>query len=157
MKLNARGLKIFEESVDDAIATIKVQAAVISEALANNKIFKQLTSMQDVVLENGLSLIHTKTKQKIAHWLKGVKHLFLDAAENATEDAKLIDIIEGETFAPSGTTTEVTDDLMIMQGADNSVYCVRGACFTAGTPVHTRGGIKPIEQVKRDGGSAELG
>ena len=143
----ARGLKNFEQSVDDAIATVNAGGKVISDALAKNKIFKQLTNMQDVVLESGLSLIHKKTKALIAHWTKGGKTLYIDAVENVGDDGKLIDIIEGETFVPHGGTAEVTDDLMIMQGADNTVYCVRGACFTAGTPVHTRGGIKPIEQV----------
>jgi hypothetical protein len=144
----AKNLNTFEKSVDEAITTVKAGGKIVSDAIASNKIFKKLVSLSGVSIENGTSLIVSKTKALIAHWTKGGTTMYLDAAENISSDGKLIDIIEGESYVARGGSTVVTEDVMIMQGADGTVYCVRGACFVAGTPVHTQGGIKPIEQVQ---------
>ena len=43
---------------------------------------------------------------------------------------------------------QITEDLVIIEKADGTLACVKGACFIAGTLVHTTEGLKPIEQIQ---------
>jgi len=77
--------------------------------------------------------------------------LQLDAVgtlEDITAGSKVLKMEEGQTFVVRGSTTPFTEDLMIVQQSDQSVICVRGACFAAGTRVLTANGLKKIEEIR---------
>ncbi|PSL30721.1 polymorphic toxin-type HINT domain-containing protein [Chitinophaga ginsengisoli] len=66
------------------------------------------------------------------------------------EDARLVGTVDEVSIRTAENASEVVEDLMFVQRANKSVECIRGACFIAGTPVRTKVGLVPIEQIKED-------
>ena len=64
------------------------------------------------------------------------------------EDAAVVGALDDIAFRTADNAAEIVDDILFVRLADKSVQCIRGACFVAGTPVTTREGLTPIEQVK---------
>ena len=77
--------------------------------------------------------------------------LFVDKTVDLTNDyKKVVEVFEDVSYLErTGTNVvRITEDLVIVEKADGSLACIKGACFTAGTLVHTAEGVKPIEQIQ---------
>ncbi|MBC9932779.1 Hint domain-containing protein [Chitinophaga qingshengii] len=97
--------------------------------------------------KNGIIRFLDNKNEAMAHTLADGSLVVDKTAEVVGENSKVLDIVEGAHFRSAENAGEVTEDLLVIQQADGSIVCIRGACFVAGTPVHTRNGLKPIEQV----------
>jgi hypothetical protein len=77
--------------------------------------------------------------------------LFIDKTVDLTNDyKKVVEVFEDVSYLErTGTNVvRITEDLVVVEKADGSFACIKGACFTAGTLVHTTEGVKPIEQIQ---------
>ncbi len=73
--------------------------------------------------------------------------LVLDNLATLTDVNKVVGIIEDAKYFDGIGINIISEDLIIVQKADGSYACLKGACFIAGTKVHTTHGTKPIEQI----------
>ncbi|SDG05766.1 Hint domain-containing protein [Chitinophaga filiformis] len=88
--------------------------------------------------------------QQVMHGMADGTVVLDKTATTFAEDARLVGTMDDIPVRTAENAEEVVEDLMFVQRANKSVECIRGACFIAGTPVRTKAGLIPIEQIKED-------
>lgn len=86
--------------------------------------------------------------QQVMHTMADGTVVLDKTAVTFAEDAHLVGTLDDVPVRTAENVSEATEDLMFIQRANKSVECIKGACFIAGTLVHTKAGLTPIEQVK---------
>lgn len=127
----------------------EIRARVSSAFDQSLERFKNFSFFKQQKLENGAIRFMDGTTTPVAHTAADGT-LIVDKTGSLVEaDAHVLDIIEDAKFKTAeGSSAVATEDLMLVQKADGTITCVRGACFVAGTPVHTPQGIRPIETIR---------
>ena len=136
-------------TVDQSLVTAwqSIKALDGSKVVAD-ALFTDVSALTAVTNVSG-NVIADKLGNQIMHLTSdGVLHI--DAIGSFTDDCQVLDIETNQTYVPQGSASPVTEDVVVIQKSDNSIVCVRGACFTAGTPVHTHEGLKDIEKIKEN-------
>jgi hypothetical protein len=88
--------------------------------------------------------------QTVAHTLADGSLVIDKTATIMTEKGAILEIVEGAHFRTAENVAETTGDLVLVRNADGTIQCLNGACFVAGTAVHTENGLKPIEQIREN-------
>ncbi|MCF6402651.1 Hint domain-containing protein [Chitinophaga filiformis] len=88
--------------------------------------------------------------QQVMHTMADGTLVVDKTAVTIAEDARVLEAMDGVSIRTAENAKEIVEDLMFVQRANKSVECIRGACFIAGTPVRTKAGLTPIEQVKEN-------
>jgi hypothetical protein len=130
---------------------VTIKAAAKAKFSATVERFRSFTFLKQQRTEAGLIRFIDDANLQVAHTASDGT-LIVDKTGQLLEttEGTVMDIVEGAKFRAAEGVAETTDDLMMIKKANGAVECVKGACFVAGTPVHTRRGLKPIEQVQEN-------
>lgn len=127
------------------LAGIKAAAASkVNSFIDRMKKLPFLTTQQDGKLFRFID----RSGEQVAHTVADGGLVIDRSAATIAENAEAVGSIERAAFRMSDNAADVLDDLIFVQLSDGTVQCIRNACFVAGTPVRTKDGMKPIEQIK---------
>lgn len=126
-----------------------LKAAIVSKYTSTIAKFKEFAFLkQDAEVKNLVTLLD-KEGNVIARQGNDGEWIIEKLASSAPKGSKMAGIVEDANFVTKEGIF-IKDDIMLLRNADGTITCLRGACFVAGTPVHTPTGLRPIEQIKAD-------
>ncbi|PWV49709.1 polymorphic toxin-type HINT domain-containing protein [Chitinophaga sp. S165] len=111
--------------------------------------FKELTGLVQKEEKGILKFLDQKGNQ-VAHTAADGS-LVVDRTGNLVNKGdKIEEIVENAHYRKVEGGAEMTDDLMVIRKADNTIVCKGGSCFVAGTLVKGTAGVKVIETIKEN-------